>query len=55
MDKIEANKIIQSISKECKANRECVECAFYIFDEENDLDGCIFYEVREKELGEYEL
>lgn len=55
MNKQEANKIIQSISKECKSNRECAECNFYIYDEENDLDGCIFNEVREKDLGYYEL
>lgn len=55
MNKQEANKIIQLISKECKANRECAECNFYIYDEENDLDGCIFNEVREKDLKDYEL
>lgn len=55
MKKEEANKIIQTIHGECNANRECVECAFYIYDEMNDLDGCIFGEVDITEIGKYEL
>lgn len=55
MDKQTANEIIKLISEECRSNRECVECAFYILDEENDLDGCIFSEVREKDLEDYRL
>lgn len=55
MNKEKANKIIQAIHKECKKNRECVECQFYIYDEENDLNGCIFGEIDITEIGEYEL
>ncbi|MDU2121859.1 MAG: hypothetical protein E7E64_04930 [Clostridium celatum] len=49
INKEESNKIIQAI------HRECVEYAFYIYDEENDLNGCIFGEVDVTEIGRYEL
>ena len=55
INKEKANKIIQDIHEECKKNRECVECQFYIYDEENDLNGCISGEIDITEIGNYEL